>query len=121
MRTRVWSMLALAGAAMAFGARPSAADQAQLLQIYNAIKARESQFPLPQPQAEVNMGSFDAASGQFTGLTSSFHFELNPITHKPMKIIDPAHTSVNAVAISLRFAAQNGPVTFTVTPGYGLH
>ena len=46
MRTRVWSMLALAGAAMAFGARPSAADQAQLLQIYNAIKARESQFPL---------------------------------------------------------------------------
>jgi hypothetical protein len=118
MRIGMASMLALAGLAMAFGARPSAADQAQLLQIYNTIKARESQFPLPQPQAEVNVGSFDTASGEFTGLKSSFHFELDPIFHKPRKIIDPVHTSVNAVAISLRFAAQNGPVTYTVTPRF---
>ena len=61
------SLAVLAGVMMTIGSRAYAAappQQPTYIDVYNSIKAMESQIPLPQPQGEVNMGTFDAASGR---------------------------------------------------------
>src|SRR5690349_20033101 len=107
MKTRAWGLAALVGVAMAVGTRPCAAADPPYLQAYNTIKALESQFPLPQAQADLNVGTFDAASGQFSGLTSSTEIIQDPVLHKPVRITLPAIAPVNAVGVRLKFAAAN--------------
>jgi hypothetical protein len=91
------------------------------VQVYNTIKALESHFPLPQPRAEVNMGTFDVATGRFTGVTFTTKVTMNPVTKKPMVVKLPGVAEADGVAITLRFTAMNGSATFTVTPSFGDH
>src|SRR5437870_5359657 len=97
MERRAWSLAALAGVAMALGGRPCAAaarltplqaDSAiqalpsrratspaankppTLQDTYSAIKALESNFPIPQPKQDVDVGTFDTATGEFFGLAT---------------------------------------------------
>jgi len=41
-------------------------------QLYNAIKAQELQFPIPQASVTVNVGSFDAKTGEFHYLVPTY-------------------------------------------------
>src|SRR5947209_6146477 len=116
--TKVGTLAALLGVAFAIGGRPCAAETLTPLQAYDKIKLEESNFPLPQPRAEVNVGTFDAATARFTGLTTETE-TFTDSRNKPVTITTPPVAFVNAVAVTLRFAAKNGPAMFTVTPTFG--
>lgn len=51
--------------------------------LYELLKKFESTFPLPAPYVTVNVGTFDAAAGKFTGLTTSVTTDSEPIEHGP--------------------------------------
>ena len=52
-------------------------------QLYAAIKGWEGTFPLPAPYVTVDVGTFDAAEGTFTGLKTIVEFDPEPIEHQP--------------------------------------
>jgi hypothetical protein len=52
-------------------------------QLYAAIKQWEGTFPLPAPYVTVDVGTFDAAAGTFTGLKTTVEFDPEPIEHQP--------------------------------------
>jgi hypothetical protein len=51
--------------------------------LYAAIKQWEGTFPLPAPYVTVDVGTFDAAAGTFTGLKTTVEFDPEPIEHQP--------------------------------------
>jgi hypothetical protein len=51
--------------------------------VYQAIKNLESTFPLPAPYFTVDVGTFDATSGTFVGLTTTSEFDPEPLPHGP--------------------------------------
>lgn len=78
--------------------------------VYSAIKAQEANFPVPTPSATLSMGTFDVATGQFTGKVSTLVWtppsELDP---KPRQVRQPPVETVNAVSVHLVFTAVNRP------------
>ncbi|MEZ4886310.1 MAG: hypothetical protein R3E32_16360 [Chitinophagales bacterium] len=113
---------------------------AQPSQAYQIIKGIENQFPIPTPQESINVGTFDAATGKFTGLTTEIirPGDFNGTNDvggvggvggiggssgkpnigsggplKPTKI-DP-HASVDAVNVELVFNVINRSGVFRVT------
>src|SRR5262245_7328829 len=89
------SMLAVSPAARA------ADTPITLSQAYGQIKDAEKLIPVPTPVATVDMGTFDAATGEFDGLAT----EIEIVNGKPVRIV-PA-TFVNAVNARLLFHIVN--------------
>ncbi len=96
-------------------------------QAYDAIKSLEAQGKLVVPLGTqaVRVGSFDAASGQFTFAVPTFidtqtiYPGLDPVTHKPLPPIQINYTIgqvvVNSVNLALVFDVVNSKSTFTVS------
>ncbi len=107
---------------------------------YQAIKGIENQFPIPTPTQSVNVGTFNAATGKFTGLKTEIIVPENggfnggtggigtidgpggkPINiggggggpRKPIRI--EASTSVDAINVELVFNVTNRSGSFRVT------
>jgi hypothetical protein len=51
--------------------------------LYASIKQWESTFPLPAPYVTVDVGTLDAATGTFTGLSTKVVTDPEPIEHGP--------------------------------------
>jgi hypothetical protein len=75
--------------------------------VYNAIRAQEANFPLPTPQAETVIGTFNGATGAYTGLQSEYDYVIDEITGKPKQIRIIPHVEVDAVHVSVRFNITN--------------
>jgi hypothetical protein len=85
-------------------------------QLYQLIKTDESQFPIPAPYVTVNVGTFNAASGTFSGLTTTVDFDPEPIEHSPKQHpINPApkYQGSEWVSITINSRWQR---TITSTP-----
>lgn len=89
-------------------------------QIYAAIKAQEINFPLPQPQPQLTVGTFNASNGSFSYAVPTYQ-QIVPILFPdekpPVRYV--THTGGNVPAInaippiSLRFNIINRPVGST--------
>jgi hypothetical protein len=55
----------------------------QLIDVYNKIKSVEPVFKLPINYVTVDVGTFDAATGEFEGLTTETETDPEPIEHRP--------------------------------------
>jgi hypothetical protein len=53
------------------------------LELYNQIKSLESVFKVPANYVTVDVGTFDASTGSFTGLTTETETDPEPIEHRP--------------------------------------
>jgi hypothetical protein len=86
-------------------------------QIYQQIKNLEGNFPLPTPKESVNVGSFDATTGTFTGKVSRIVNSPPDDTggNKPGERLVAPVAHVNAVAVELIFAVANRVGVFKVT------
>jgi hypothetical protein len=70
--------------------------------IYQLIKSNESKFPLPAPYVTLNVGTFNAASGTFSGLTTKVVTDPEPIEHEPnQQPRNPAPTFRGAEWVSI--------------------
>lgn len=71
--------------------------------LYNLIKSYEDQFPIPAPYVTVNVGTLNAASGTFTGLTTHVTTDPEPVEHTanqhpvnpPPKFVGETYVSIN--------------------------
>jgi hypothetical protein len=84
--------------------------------IYNLIKTNETHFPIPAPYVTVNVGTFDATAGTFTGLTTTTDFDPEPIEHtSKQKPSNPApkFQGLNWVSVTVNSRWQQ---TITSTP-----
>lgn len=52
-------------------------------QLYQLIKEYEAEIPIPAPFVTVEVGTFDAAAGTFTGLTTQVITNPEPLEHEP--------------------------------------
>jgi hypothetical protein len=78
---------------------------------YNCVKSLEEVFPIPTPTEQVEVGTFNAATGKFTGLVSVFQrtcFD-GPISIKPkcFNVKLPPRVKANAVQLYLHFIVIN--------------
>jgi hypothetical protein len=97
-------------AALAYASLARAADAPiSLDEAYRQIKDNEKLMPVPTPLATTNVGSFDAATGAFDGLTT----EIEIINNKPVRLV-PA-ISVNAVNSRLTFGIFNSTQSVRVS------
>lgn len=51
--------------------------------VYQAVKAAESTFPLPAPYFTVDVGTFNVATGVFNGLNTDTEVDQEPVEHGP--------------------------------------
>lgn len=76
--------------------------------VYANLRAGENLLPLPPPQATVDMGTLDCATGTFSGLVSTVSlFNGKPIKTPPMR-------TINGINAELSFNATCTPVSVTV-------
>jgi len=101
MHFRILTALVTALAAMFVSSPLARADTIPFEQAYTDIKNAESALPVPAPLQSINMGTFDAATGTFDGLTT----EVEIINGKPVKLVPSVF--VNAVNARLVFAIRN--------------
>lgn len=110
-------ILAVFAVVLALSPDASAADSPTYqrnIQIYQAIKSIERQFPIPQPEADVEVGTFDAMSALWEGLESSEE-EYYPAPNKPPRTRQVVpHIEVNAVNFNLVFKVSNRQGVFRV-------
>ncbi len=101
---RICRLLLVGMCALALAAGPARAD------VYDTIKAQEANFPVPQPTVVIPMGTFNAATGQFTGKVSTMVWHPPDQFHsKPYQMRQPPTEEVNAVGVQLTFTAANRP------------
>jgi hypothetical protein len=85
-------------------------------QVYRQIKDLEGTFPIPRPATTIKVGTFYAATGNFTGMVSTAEWEPpDEDHHHPVKVMVPPVVEVNAVDVVLEFEVKNPPGGFTVT------
>lgn len=80
-----------------------------LNEAYKQVKDNEKLMPVPTPVATTNVGTFDAASGTFDGLTT----EVEWFNGKPVKIVP--QISINAVNSKLVFGIANSTQSVRVS------
>lgn len=85
--------------------------------VYDQLKAVEAIFPLPASTVEVDMGTFNAATGTFSGVVSTYHYEVDPETRKPYRVRDFPTVQLTGINARLRFSVINRGATFEVTVG----
>ena len=105
MSTRLRHVAVLAAvmvAAFAYSPLARAEDPPMSLQeAYAQIKSNEGKIPVPTPLQSIDMGTFDASTGEFDGLAT----EIVVINGKPVRLVP--HASVNAVNARLVFTLRN--------------
>jgi hypothetical protein len=105
---------ALLAAALALSSSARAADPPISLDTaYQQIKGAEGKIAVPTPEETVDVGYFNAATGDFDGLTT----EIEMINGKPVRMVP--HAWVNAVNTRLLFHVYNATksVRVSVTGG----
>ena len=76
-------------------------------QLYQLIKEYEAEIPIPAPFVTVDVGTFDAAAGTFTGLTTQVIMNPEPLEHEPGQTpINPAPGSRGPSTSSSSINAQ---------------
>jgi hypothetical protein len=83
--------------------------------LYNLIKSYEDQFPLPAPFVTVNVGTFDGATGTFSGLTSRTTTDPEPVAHEPNQKPTGKAYFQGATYVSIDVSEQWKSTT-TITP-----
>ena len=104
IRTLLVPTLAVALAACGPGGDVAERDteQAVLAQLlYDDLRDVEELFPVPATSQTIQVGAFHAATGTFSGLTSTEQVEY--ILGKPRRITLPASATIDAVNARLRF------------------
>ena len=76
---------------------------------YNKLREAQGLLPMPEPSAQVTVGTLDASSGSFTGLQTSY--VRDPLTNKP-RAVTPG-VSLNGIDIIAVFSVTSGPLTVT--------
>jgi hypothetical protein len=76
---------------------------------YQQIKGAEGKIPVPTPEATVDVGYFNAATGEFDGDTTDFEI----INGKPVRMVP--HEWVNAVNTRLLFHVYNATKSVRVS------
>lgn len=51
--------------------------------VYELIKSFEGEFPITAPYISIDVGTFDPATGTFTGLSTEVTFDPEPVPHGP--------------------------------------
>ena len=76
-------------------------------QLYQLIKEYEAEIPIPAPFVTVDVGTFDAATGTFTGLTTRVITNPEPLEHEPGQTpINPAPRFEGAEYVMVSIDAQ---------------
>jgi hypothetical protein len=76
-------------------------------QLYELIKQYEAEIPVPAPFVTVNVGTFDAATGTFTGLKTQVITDPEPLPHEPgQQPRNPAPRFVGAEYVTFSIDAQ---------------
>lgn len=89
--------------------------------IFNAIKAHELDFPIPANSATIEMGQFNATTGEFSGVVTEWDvLEPDEAVRKPRRIKIPAAEDIDAVNAVLRFTSTKPGVT-VVANGHSVH
>jgi len=90
--------------------------------LYDTIKAQEANFPLPQPTATIEVGTFDAANGKFTYSVPEYKVT-DPVElddrGKPIKRqthIGGEVTAINVFDLKLRFKVVHRVGDFSAAP-----
>src|SRR5215831_7667494 len=109
------ALTAMIAAALAISSSARAADPPiSLDQAYQQIKGAEGKIPVPTPEETVDVGYFNAATGEFDGLTT----EVEMINGKPVRMVP--HAWVNAVNTRFLFHVYNATKSVRVSvPGGG--
>jgi hypothetical protein len=87
-------------------------------EVYDLIKLFEAQFPVPAPYVTIDVGTFDAMSGTFSGLTTRVDFDPEPIEHGPHdhpKNPPPRYQAEEWVSVSID-ASWRRTTTFVPAP-----
>ena len=99
-------------------------------QLYNAIKAQEPNFPVPQPTATIAVGTFNAQTREFKYAVKTYTERVgDPATQNPTKggplkpqietLTGGQALAVNVFDLKLRFDVTGQKGTFTVNvPGH---
>jgi hypothetical protein len=92
------------------------------LDLYNQIKSLESVFPLPIDYVTVNVGTFDASTGVFQGLTTSIEKDPEPIEHGPgQHPVNPKPRFIGESWVSITIdASWHETITTVAAPKVGL-
>ena len=86
------------------------------LDVFNQIKSVESVFPLPINYITVDVGTFDAATGAFEGLTTTTETDPEPIEHQPgQHPVNPKPRFVGSTWVSITIDSH-WRQTFTTVP-----
>ena len=106
-------VVAVALVAAAGAASPAQADSAPISidEAYRQVKDAEKLMPVPAPLATINVGTFDAATGKFDGLS----VETVTINGKPVRIVP--HVFENAVNARLVFRIVNSTQSVRLSAG----
>jgi hypothetical protein len=76
-------------------------------QLYQLIKEYEAEIPIPAPFVTVDVGTFDAAAGTFTGLTTQIITNPEPLEHEPgQRPTNPAPRFEGAEQVMVTIDAQ---------------
>src|SRR5690348_13488095 len=86
------------------------------LDLFNQIKGLEPVFQVPANYVTIDVGTFDAASGAFSGLKTSVFTDPEPVEHGPGQHPHnpaPHYQGAEWVSVTIR---QNWRMTVTTTP-----
>src|SRR5208282_2020627 len=76
-------------------------------QLYQLIKEYEAEIPIPAPFVTIDVGTFDAATGKFTGLTTLVITDPEPLEHEPgQPPINPAPRFEGAEYVTVSIDAR---------------
>jgi len=76
-------------------------------QLYQLIKEYEAEIPIPAPFVTIDVGTFDAATGKFTGLTTLVINDPEPLEHEPgQSPINPAPRFEGAEYVTVSIDAR---------------
>src|SRR5690242_3324863 len=82
---------------------------------YSDLRALENAFPIPSGSQNINVGTLDPSTGQFTGLQGDRQCSIDPITHKPRCVTFPPSVDISAVGAVLVFRTPYYLAPFRVT------
>lgn len=77
--------------------------------LYNKLRQVEGLLPMPDPSAEVMVGTLNVSNGTFNGMKTTYW--INPFTRKPQAMVPGA--SINGIDAIAVFSVSSGGLTVT--------